>query len=68
MRWAELADAWRVVPRILVFGYGVMLYHVALWFMALPDPTGSQSAFASTVFGAAAAVFGLYTGTGRKWR
>jgi len=66
-RWAEVVDAYRVVPRVLVFGYGVMLYHVSVWFMALADPTGSQAAFASTVFGAAAAVFGLYTGTGRKW-
>ena len=67
MNLPERIDAYRIVPRVLVAGYGVMLYHVSVWFMGLPDPTNSQAAFASTVFGAAAAVFGLYTGTGRKW-
>lgn len=67
MKWAERLDAFRVVPRLLVLLYGFACYQVALWFMALPDPTPAQGAFVSVVWGAAAAWFGLYTSTGRNW-
>lgn len=61
----ERLDAWRVVPRLLVTGYGVMVWRVAEWFMSVPDPTAQQSAFVATVVGAAAAWFGLYVNSGR---
>lgn len=60
----EQFNAWRVVPRVLVMLYGVMCYHVAEWFMSLEDPTGAQAAFVSTIWGAAAAWFGLYVKSG----
>lgn len=56
----------RAVPRILVLGYGGMLYHITTWFMNLPEPTTQQAALITTVYGAAAAIFGLYTNTGGK--
>lgn len=58
-------DAWRVVPRLLVAGYGVMVWRVAEWFMSIPDPTAQQSAFVGVVVGAAAAWFGLYVNSGQ---
>lgn len=67
MTWAERVDAFRVVPRLLVTLYGAYCLHVGAWFMVLPDPSGSQAAFVSTVWGAAAAWFGLYVKTGRSW-
>lgn len=63
---AEAFDTWRVVPRALVVGYCWMLVQVSQWFMALPDPTSAQAAFVSTIVGAAAAIFGLYTNSGKK--
>ena len=39
-----------------------MFYKTCDWFMPLPDPTNSQSAFVSIIVGAGAAWFGLYIG------
>jgi hypothetical protein len=69
-RWldaAEVADAWRIVPRLLLLGYGYMLYDAGTWFMALEVPNGAQSAYVSILWGAAAVVSGLYFNTGRRW-
>ena len=62
----EQIDRWRIVPRILMVLYGVAFYRVTEWFMQLPEPTNSQSAFVSVVVGAGAAWFGLYVGSGSK--
>lgn len=62
----EQLDAWRVVPRILVLMYGIMVWQICTWYMALPDPSGAQSAFVSTVVGASAGWFGLYVNSGGK--
>jgi len=32
---AEATDAWRIVPRLLVTGYGVLLYKVVWWYAGL---------------------------------
>ena len=40
---AEGFDKWRVFPRILITLYGVMFYKTCVWFMALPDPTNSET-------------------------
>ncbi|AUR85851.1 TMhelix containing protein [Vibrio phage 1.081.O._10N.286.52.C2] len=63
---ADAVDEWRIVPRILVGMYCYLLYYTAMWFMALPDPSGTQAAFVSTIVGAAAAIFGLYTNAGKN--
>jgi hypothetical protein len=59
-------NEWRVIPRLLVMMYGFFAVHVGSWFMSLPDPTGAQSAFVSTIWGAAAAWFGFYCNSGSK--
>lgn len=64
--WHAHIDNFRVVPRLMVAGYGWLMYDVAVWFMALEDPTNPQSLFVSTMVGASAAVFGLYTNSGNK--
>lgn len=60
----EQLNAWRVVPRILVAMYGLLVWRVTEWYMALPDPTTQQAALVSTVVGAAGAFFGFYVNTG----
>lgn len=62
----ESVDEWRVIPRVVVACYSVMLWTVCHWFMALPDPTGPQSAFVSTIVGAAAGFFGFYVNSGKR--
>lgn len=59
-------NKWRIIPRLLIALYGAMCWLVADWFMALADPTAAQAAFVSTVWGAAAAWFGLYVNSGSK--
>lgn len=67
LKYAEIVDAYRVVPRILLVGYGVMLYHTTMWFMALDAPSAPQSTFIGVVWGAAAAITAFYNKTGRDW-
>jgi len=63
---ADAFDTWRVVPRILVGMYCYLLYNTSTWFMELPDPSATQSAFVSTIVGAGAAIFGLYTNSSKN--
>jgi len=59
-------DKWRIWPRMLITLYGFMFFRTTEWFMSLPEPTASQSAFVSVIVGAGAAWFGLYVGSGGK--
>lgn len=65
-RLPDILDRWRVIPRIFVFGYGVISWQVMQWFMTLPNPNGPQSAFVSTVAGMASIIFGFYVNSGCK--
>lgn len=63
---AEQFDAWRVMPRLLVLVYGWVFFDVIQWFMLIEVPNGPQSAFVSTVVGAAAGFFGFYVNSGKR--
>jgi hypothetical protein len=67
LRVAEILDAYRVIPRLWLIGYGALLWHVTDWFMRLPEPSGAQAALVSTVWGASAVISGWYFQTGRQW-
>jgi len=56
----EYFNKWRIFPRAFIIFYFWLAFETAMWFMAIPVPTPSQSAFASAVIGAGAAWFGLY--------
>ena len=62
----ETFNKWRIAPRILISLYGWICYDTHQWITGLPDPTTQQMAYATLIFGAAAAWFGLYTSTGGK--
>ena len=62
---AEVLNALRVIPRIMLATYTLVWYQVIVWFMTLPDPSMAQSGLVSVVTGAGAAWFGLYIG-GKK--
>ena len=57
---AECLNRLRVIPRILVAGYGVLVWQVVDWFMNLPTPDTQQAALVTTVVGASGIVFGFY--------
>ncbi len=65
--WAEIIDAYRVIPRILLTFYWGLLLYVSFWFMGLKDPTTAQAAFPSVLTAVLPAVHGLYQSSGRKW-
>lgn len=67
MRIAEIVDAFRIVPRLMLVAYGVACWQVGRWFMALSDPSMTQVAFVDALAFVAAGVFGLYVKSGRKW-
>ena len=75
---AECVDAWRLVPRALLFAYWVLVYQVTdrllTWYMALPSLERTAEA-SGMAFGIFTALLGLgtnfmnaYIKTGRNWQ
>ena len=67
MAIAEWIDAWRIFPRALVVAYGYMVWDTIQWYESLHEPTNQHAMLVTTVVGAAALVFGMYTNSGRAW-
>ena len=67
LQWAEIIDAYRIVPRLLMIGYACLLWWSSGWYMGLPDPTTQQTSFISILWGACGLITGWYFNTGRKW-
>lgn len=67
LKYAEILDAYRIVPRAILLGFGYLVYSVVQWFMGLDDPTTQQAAFVSAVVGITAPITAFYFNTGRKW-
>lgn len=57
---AECLNRLRIIPRVIVAGYGWLVWIVAQWFMNLPDPGTQQAALVTTIVGAAGIIFGFY--------
>lgn len=57
---------WKILPRFMMLASTVMSWRCAEWFMDLPDPTASQSAFVSVVMGVMTGVFGIWMGHEHK--
>lgn len=56
----------RIWPRAMISLYGAIFWYTTNWYMELPDPSGPQAAFVSTIVGAGAAWFGLYVSSGNN--
>lgn len=59
--FSQALNSYRIFPRAFITVYMVLLYYSTMWFMSLEDPTMSQAGLISTIVGAGAAWFGLYT-------
>lgn len=57
---AKCLNRLRIIPRLIVFGYGWLIYDVVQWYMAIPDPSTQQAGLLVTLIGVAAPVFGFY--------
>ena len=64
---AEVADAWRLVPRIIMAGYGAILWNADQWFQALEIPTTEQQFYINVIWGAAMGITGFYLNSGKRW-
>jgi hypothetical protein len=74
---AEIFDSWRVVPRIVLFGYCWWVSHVTdqalSWYQHIPasergvESAGLVGAIITAVTGLAVWVFRIYTDGGRDW-
>ena len=58
----EQLNAWRIIPRLLMFAMIGMTYRTVEWFMSLPDPNPEQAALVSVMTGALTGAFGLFLG------
>ena len=59
---STIIDNYKIFPRLMMLVVTILTYQSVHWYMSLPDPTNSQSAFVSVIVGAGAAWFGLYVG------
>ena len=50
----------RIIPRITIAMYGILVWIMVGWFMALDVPTTQQMALVTTICGMAPIVFGFY--------
>lgn len=77
LKGAECFDAWRIVPRIVLFSYAMWLAYVTdrllNWYMGLPvaSQTAQASAFCfgamTIITGVAGFVFKVYSESSRNW-
>jgi hypothetical protein len=74
---AEIFDAWRIVPRSLIYAYGAWTIYIAdrtlFWYfhLATPDRTVQDAGLVTGVIAAVTSIFGLtikfYSNSGRQW-
>jgi len=72
---AELIDAYRVFVRLIMVAYAAGYFYLVIeiweWFKMMPDPTTTQTAFAtgllSVVGGLLTFLTNTYVKTGRHW-
>lgn len=77
LKWAEVFDSWRVIPRLVLFAYGAFVYKVTffilVWYTNEPATARGteESAVIIGVFtaiaGFASWVFKVYSESGRDW-
>ena len=66
MYGAELLDAYRIIPRLIMIGYGYMCWDVYQWAIAHPElETGKW--LVGAIFGVAGIVSSAYMNSGKKW-
>ena len=53
---------WSILPRFMMLISTLMSWRCAEWFMELPAPMASQSAFVSVVMGVMTGIFGIWMG------
>ena len=69
MDWTKLADTLdelRVIPRIIMAGYGVLVWHVVSWSLAETTITTQHASIIASIIGIASFLVPAYFNSGRK--
>lgn len=75
---AEVFDAWRVVPRTVLYAFGIWVIYIAdktlFWYFHVPGPerTAQDAGLVTGTITAVTTVFGMtikfYNQSGRQWQ
>ena len=65
-QWLKAIIEYNAIARLTMIASIAMSWRCAEWFMSLPEPTASQSAFVSVVMGVMTGVFGIWMGHEHK--
>ena len=58
---------YKIIPRLMMLAFTLMAWNVCDWFMGLgADATTQQTAFVSTIVGAATGAFAVWVGSESK--
>ena len=63
---AEIINAFRIIPRMLLVAMGFLIWAVVQWFMGVDDPSTQQTTLVTTITAIIPAIIGLYQSTGNK--
>lgn len=64
---AKAISEYKIIPRLMMLAFTLMAWNVCDWFMGLGvDATTQQTAFVSTIVGAATGAFAVWVGSESK--
>ena len=64
---AKAITEYKIIPRLMMLAFTLMAWNVCDWFMGLGvDATTQQTAFVSTIVGAATGAFAVWVGSESK--
>ncbi len=67
IKLAKIVDTIRLIPRLILVGYGILVYNISVWAMSnLKDPV-AQAAFVSTIIGAIPFIMKFYMQNRKDW-
>lgn len=64
---AEIVDAFRLVPRLLLLGFAVVSFKAFIWATGLEELSATQLGLVTAIWGAATVWLTFYLNSGRKW-
>ena len=76
LQWAEIIDAFRIIPRLMLLGFFIFyVWYIILvtnWFFSIDDQTIASTTFVTSTISAIGVMFtwfggNVYMQTGRKW-
>jgi hypothetical protein len=64
---AETLDYFRVVPRLIIVGYGYLVWSAFVWFREVDKLSMEHTIVISSLLGISGLVVGMYVNSGKNW-